>query len=263
MSARACVCVLKCAPCLVGRAPLPTVGCTSQGPLSVEGTRASCCLQSPSPASPGPWPSPGVKTTEMEREPGVQTLRSAEPPREEEHGGRGVETALGGHRAGGAHTSAQQQACCGTGPARLAEGPDSPGCREDVLGAASGRCGRGGPVSLARSGVEVAAGTGRGLAWPSLGRGGASTSTGSGAAGAVAVGKMLSRESLGCFGVVGVSPAAWEGRVGVRGPTLPMSGAAGGPGARLRTSRARQRGPRLAGTCTPHCRVPAGRVVQL
>lgn len=116
---------------------------------------------------------------------------------------------------------------------------------------------------MARSGVEVAAGTGRGLAWPSLGRGGASTSTGSGAAGAVAVGKMLSRESLGCFGVVGVSPAAWEGRVGVRGPTLPMSGAAGGPGARLRTSRARQRGPRLAGTCTPHCRVPAGRVVQL
>lgn len=116
---------------------------------------------------------------------------------------------------------------------------------------------------MARSGVEAAAGTGRGLVWPSLGRGGASTSTGSGAAGAAVVGKMLSRESLGCFGVVGVSPAAWEGRVGVRGPTLLTSGATGGAGARLRTSRARQRGPRLARTCTPHCWVPARRVVQL
>lgn len=132
----------------------------------------------------------------------------------------------------------QRQACrgdrarCGpAGPARWVEGTDSPGRREDVLGAASGLCGRGGPGSLAGSGVEAVADAGRGLVWPSLGRGGASAGVDSGAAGAVAAGKTFSRVSLGCFGVVGISPAAWGGRVGVRGAHPADVGGCWGPGA--------------------------------
>lgn len=164
--------------------------------------------------------------------------------------------ALGGHRTGGAHISAAtgllgDWARRGSArPAPWVEGTDSPGRREDVLGAASGLCSRGGPGSLAGSGVEAVADTRRGLAWPSLGRGGASAGVGSGATGAVAAGKTFSRASLGCFGVVGMSPAAWGGRVGVRGAHPANVGGRGGRGPRLRTSRARQRGPRLAGTCT-------------
>lgn len=93
---------------------------------------------------------------------------------------------------------------------------------------ASGLCGRGGPGSLDGSGVEpdaeggqvttagVAACAGRGLVWLSLVRCGVSVGVGSGAAGATAVGKKFSRLSLGCFGVVGVSPVAWEDKGEVR-----------------------------------------------
>lgn len=56
----------------------------------------------------------------------------------------------------------------------------------------------------------VAAGAGRGLVWASLGRWRVSAGTGSGAVGATAAGKKFSRLSLGCFGVVGVSPVACE-----------------------------------------------------
>lgn len=93
---------------------------------------------------------------------------------------------------------------------------------------ASALWGRGGPGSLDGSGVEadaeggqgmiavVAVGTGRGLLWVSLGRWRASVGTGSGAVGATAPGKKFSRLSLGCFGVVGVSPAACEDKGEVR-----------------------------------------------
>lgn len=64
--------------------------------------------------------------------------------------------------------------------------------------------------------VEVAGSAGRGLGWASLGRGRGSAGTGSGAAGATAAGKKFSRLSLGCFGVVGVSPEACEGKREVR-----------------------------------------------
>lgn len=64
----------------------------------------------------------------------------------------------------------------------------------------------GGQVMIA----VVAADAGRGLVWASLGRWRASADTGSGAVGATAAGKKFSRLSLGCFGVVGVSPAACE-----------------------------------------------------
>lgn len=64
--------------------------------------------------------------------------------------------------------------------------------------------------------AEVAGSAGRGLGWASLGRGRGSAGTGSGAAGATAAGKKFSRLSLGCFGVVGVSPEACEGKREVR-----------------------------------------------
>lgn len=95
-----------------------------------------------------------------------------------------------------------------------------------MLGVASGLGGWGGPGSLARSGMEadamggqvvramVAAGVGQGLAWVSLGRRRASAGMGSGAVGATAVGKKFSRLSLGCLGVVGVSPAACKDKRG-------------------------------------------------
>lgn len=91
-----------------------------------------------------------------------------------------------------------------------------------MLVVASGLCGWGGPGSLDGSGVEAgveggqltravaAASAGRGLAWLSLGRWRVSAGRGSGAVGATATGKKFSRLSLGCFGVVGVSPAACE-----------------------------------------------------
>lgn len=94
----------------------------------------------------------------------------------------------------------------------------SPGSRE----VASGLCSCGGPGSSAGSGVEadaeggqvmtaeVVAGTGRGLVWASLGRWRTSVGMGSEAVRATAAGKKFSRLSLGCFGVVGVSPAACE-----------------------------------------------------
>lgn len=63
--------------------------------------------------------------------------------------------------------------------------------------------------------AEAAGNAGRGLGWASLGRG-RSAGTGSGAAGVTAAGKKFSRLSLGCFGVVGVSPEACEGEREVR-----------------------------------------------
>lgn len=93
-----------------------------------------------------------------------------------------------------------------------------------MLGVASGLCGRECPLSLDVCGVEVEdeagqvtmavvlASAGRGLAWVSLGLWWASACMGSGAAGATAAGKKFSRLSLGCFGVVGVSPEACDGR---------------------------------------------------
>lgn len=97
-----------------------------------------------------------------------------------------------------------------------------------MLGVASVLGGWGGLGSLDGSGVEadteggqvmtavVAAGTGRGLVWVSLGRWSPSAGIGSGAVGATAAGKKFSRLSLGCFGVVGVSPAACEDKEEVR-----------------------------------------------
>ena len=163
--------------------------------------------------------------------------------------GQRVEMALGGHRTGGAHISAATGLLgdwarrSSAGPARWVEGTDSPGRREDVLGAASGLCSRGGPGSLAGSGVEAVADTRRGLAWPSLGRGGASAGVGSGATGAVAAGKTFSRASLGCFGVVGMSPAAWGGRVGVRGAHPANVGGRGGAGALPEDVQGKAEGP--------------------
>lgn len=101
-----------------------------------------------------------------------------------------------------------------------------------MLGVASGPCGRGDSGSLDGSGVEtdaeegqvmpavVAAGAGRGLVWVSLGRWRASAGTESGGVGATAAGKKFSRLSLGCFGVVGVSPAACEDKGEVRKASL-------------------------------------------
>lgn len=97
-----------------------------------------------------------------------------------------------------------------------------------MLGVASGLCGWGGLGSLDGSGVEadteggqvtiavVAASAGRGLVWASLGRWRVSAGIGSGAVGATAAGKKFSRLSLGCFGVVGVSPEACEDKREVR-----------------------------------------------
>lgn len=97
-----------------------------------------------------------------------------------------------------------------------------------MLVVASGLCTCGGPGSLDGSGVEAdteggqlttavaAASAGRALVWLSLGRGRVSAGTGSGAVGATATGKKFSRLSLGCFGVVGVSPAACEDKSEVR-----------------------------------------------
>lgn len=62
----------------------------------------------------------------------------------------------------------------------------------------------------------VAASAGRGLVWVSLGLWRASASTESGAVGATAAGKKFSRLSLGCLGVVGVSPEAYKDRGEVR-----------------------------------------------
>lgn len=97
-----------------------------------------------------------------------------------------------------------------------------------MLGVASGPCGWGDSGSLDGSGVETdaeegqvmpaveAAGAGRGLVWVSLGRWRASAGTESEGVGATAAGKKFSRLSLGCFGVVGVSPAACEDKGEVR-----------------------------------------------
>lgn len=99
-------------------------------------------------------------------------------------------------------------------------GGDLPGIRETMLVMVSGLCDRGVPGSLDESGVEadaeggqlmtavVAASAERGLVWMSLGRWTASAGTVSGAMGAVTAGKKFSRLSLGCLGVVGVSPEA-------------------------------------------------------
>lgn len=104
---------------------------------------------------------------------------------------------------------------------------DSPGPREAMLGVASGLVG-GVPESLDGSRVETdaegeqlmmavtAARAERGLAWVSLGLCRASAGTGSGVVGTTAAGKKVSRLSLRCLGVVGVSPEACEDRGEVR-----------------------------------------------
>lgn len=98
-----------------------------------------------------------------------------------------------------------------------------PGLRGALLGVASGLCGRGIPGSVDRSGVEAEAEGGQvmtvantGLRWESLGRWRASGAVGSGTVGTTVAGKKFSLLSLGCLGVVGVSPEACEEKVKVR-----------------------------------------------